>query len=135
MTKLSSHALRDYGINLPQLLLYGGLALVLYTVYQGGLRRAAEAAARAAGNAVVGAAEGGVNAVGDIFGLPTTHDVTPDPRVARWLIDDPRGGYFEASRWATPLAIVRALRLSVGSGSPPPSGTALSRAFPPYIDG
>lgn len=120
-----------------QLMLVGGAAFVLWLLYRNlpqvagaAAQKAAEAAANAAGGIVTGAVTG----ISQQFGLPTPSDTTDDPYVVRWLIDDPRGGEWEASKWASAAAFARAQFLPSGSGRPPPQGTKLAMAFPPYIN-
>lgn len=58
--------------------------------------------------------------------------VSDDAHIARWIIDHPNGGYFEAGRWCTYTAIMQARQLPEGSGTPPPSGSDLAQRFPPF---
>lgn len=78
-----------------------------------------------------GVATGVVDEAGKIFGAPSVYDVTNDPRIARYIIDHPRGGYFRASLYATPLALAQAAMLDEYTGALPPADTRIYAEFPP----
>jgi hypothetical protein len=106
-----------------------GLGLVGFYVWRkGGIAGAAAGAGAAAVEAVGGAASGAVGAIGAAVGLPTPAQTTTDPRVARWIIDS--YGYMTASQWSGLPALVSAMGLASGSGTPPPAGSALAAALP-----
>lgn len=113
-----------------------GLAVVfaagvgLYVWKRGGIAQAASGAGAAIVNAAGNAASGAVGAIGAGVGLPTPDETTTDPRVARWIINN--AGYWKASQWAGLPALYAATALPVGSGRPPPGGTAAARAFEGY---
>lgn len=116
------------------LVLLAGLGLAglagLYVMRKGGLSKAASAAGAAAVDAVGDITSGAVGAVGAAVGLPTPEQTTTSAGVARWIIDHPAGGHFEASRWAGAPAYLTALTWANGSGSPPAAGTDLAARFP-----
>jgi hypothetical protein len=123
-----------YGVP-TDVLLMGGAALVLWVIWRGGIAKAAgdltstvaETAVQAAGGVVTGAVTG----ASDVIGLPTPADTTTDSHVARWIIDYPGGGYWEASKWASAPALAAAAFIDAGAGTPPTPGTKLYAAFPP----
>lgn len=79
-----------------------------------------------------GAATDAMESASDVLGIPGPSQVSDDPRVARWIADYPEtGGWWEASFWATPAALIAAGQLDEGTGEPPPPGTAARRQFPP----
>lgn len=108
-------------------------AVVLGAAYwvwrKGGLTAAASSIGAGVVSAVGGATSGAVGAVGAAVGLPTPDETTTDPRVARWIID--QAGYFTASKWAGVPALLEAVTLPAGSGTPPPAGSAAARALLP----
>lgn len=72
---------------------------------------------------------------GNLMNVPPPEEVSDDAAEARWLID--RTNYWTAGKWFTTGALIRAAMMDVGSGTPPPAGTALARAFglsSAYID-
>lgn len=81
----------------------------------------------AVGSVAETAIKGGVDAVSDVVGIPTTQQTTTDAEVARWLIDNV--GQFEASKWAGAPAYIRAQFLPAGSGKPPPANSPAGREF------
>ncbi|MFT3665579.1 hypothetical protein [Piscinibacter sp.] len=108
------------------------LAGAAWLVYRkGGVSEAAGAVGEAIGTGAVKAADGAVTgAVGTVgagIGVPTPGQVTTDPLVARWLIDTE--GYFPASQWSSAPALMQAIFLAAGSGSPPPAGSAVALRF------
>lgn len=109
----------------------GAGAVLFYVWKKGGVSQAASAAGSAVVSAGVGAATGVVGGLGEVAGLPLPSDTTTDPRVARWLID--REGYFTASQWVGLPALWAAASLPAGSGTAPPAGSAIARAFPPKV--
>lgn len=110
--------------------LAGVVVVGVFIVRKGGLNGAAAAAGSAVVDAAGSAAGGAVGAIGAGFGLPTPSDTTTDAEVARWIIDHPRGGYFEASKWAGAPALLSASFMAAGSGRPPPEGSDLAQRFP-----
>lgn len=103
-------------------LVVAGLA-TFYVIRKGGLGKAAV-------SAVGDITSGAVGAVGAAVGLPTPDETSTDSAVARWIIDHPFGGHFEASKWAGAPAYLAATFMATGSGTPPPAGTDLARRFP-----
>lgn len=87
----------------------GALALV-YLVNKAG---------QAAGAVVSGANQAvatGVGAVGSVFGLPTPNQTIDDPVRVRQMIDTQ--GWYEASKWATAGALIKAMAMpSTSSGN------------------
>ena len=116
------------------LLVLTGLAaagvLTLYVIKKGGIGAAASAAGAAAVGAVGDITAGAVGEVGAAVGLPRPSQTTTDAAVARWIIDHPLGGYFEASKWAGAPALLSATFMAAGSGTPPPTGSDLEARFP-----
>lgn len=115
-----------------EVLLYGGVALVLYVVFKGGIRNAATAAGQVLVDAAGGIITGGVDAAGQQVGLPSLADITTNARVARYIIDHPNGGSFEASKWASATAFGAALFMDRYSGTPPSPSSRIYQLFPPY---
>ena len=109
------------------LLVLAGLAVAgvatFYVLKTGGLGKAAV-------TAVGDITSGAVGAIGAAVGLPTPDETTTDPAVARWIIDHPQGGQFEASKWAGASTYLAAMSMASGSGNPPPTGTGLAARFP-----
>lgn len=93
----------------------GGVAAVAGSVVTGSVE--------AAGEVVTGT----VGAAGQVVGLPTPAQTTDDPRVARWLIDNV--SLFDASKWATATALIKAVLMDSGTGTPPTAGTAVAQVF------
>lgn len=93
-------------------------------------------AATAAAGAVIDAGGAVVGVVGDVagqsVGLPALKDITTDPAVARWIIDNPAGGGFEASIWSSASALAHGLVMARYSGHPPPAGSKIAETFPAY---
>jgi hypothetical protein len=120
-----------------ELLILGGLGVLAFIMYNGGLGGAAakigEQAAKALVDAAGGAAAGVIDGVGQGIGLPPLEMNTRDPLVARYILDDPRGGYWEASKYSSAYAFSTALTLPAGWGTPPPPNTPLATIFPPPI--
>lgn len=120
------------------IVLWGGFGILAFILYKGGLGKAIESLTSAAGSAAIHAASGAVTGVvtgvSEGVGIPTPADTTDDPYVARYIIDDPRGGQLAASKWASVSAFVKAQSLPAGSGYPPPAGGKIAAAFPPFID-
>lgn len=52
--------------------------------------------------------------------LPPASD---DAHIARWLIDNPEGGYLQASRWFGYTALMQARAMDEGSGTAPDPNT------------
>jgi len=127
-----------FGLSPAGLVMMAGAGVLLYIVYKGSVSKAigtlattaGEAAVTAAGGLVVGTVTGASNVVG----LPTPAQTATDPAVARWIMDDPRGGQFAASKWASFPAYAQALMMPAGSGRAPAPGSAVAAQFPPYID-
>jgi hypothetical protein len=122
------------GLSPKDLAVIGGIAAVIWLIYQKGLSGAAGAAGKALVDVAGGAVTGVVTGVSEQIGLPTPTQTTTDPAVARWIIDDPRGGYRQASMWASAVALAEAWAMPAGSGIPPPPGSAIAQRFPPYIE-
>jgi hypothetical protein len=110
--------------------LIGLVGVGLYVWHKGGIGKAAAAAGAAAVDAAGDFTVGAVGEIGAAVGLPTPAETTTDPAVARWIIDHPNGGQFEASKWAGAPAYLRAQFLDAGSGTPPPEGSGLYALFP-----
>jgi hypothetical protein len=129
---------RHTGLSEKDILIWGGLGVLAFVIYKGGLPAALQSIFKTAGESAVSAAGGAVTGVvggiGDQFGLPTPSQTTTDPAVARWIMDDPRGGYRLASMWASAVAFAEALAMPSGSGTPPPANSAVAQRFPPYVD-
>lgn len=108
-------------------------AAVLFVLWKGGIANAAAAVAEAAVNAVANAASGAttgvVNAIGSKVGIPTTDELTDDPYYARWIIDQPKGGLYQASLWSTSSAYLNALTISAGGGDAPARTSSLWARF------
>lgn len=101
-----------------------GFALVgLFVWKKGGVQGAAEAIAGGAVNAAKGATTGALDAVSNIVGIPTTKQVSDDPKVARWMLDTV--GMWETSFWCTPAAIAKAWTMDAGTGTAPPMDSAM----------
>lgn len=115
------------------LVLAAGIAAALYVWKKGGLAHAAHDLAAGAVDAAGAAASGAVGAIGSSVGLPTPDETTSDPRVARYLVD--RMGWLFASKWSSAAALFGAASLDVGSGTPPPAGSALAAALPQLSTG
>lgn len=108
-----------------------GVVTVVAGVYvwrKGGIANAASSIGAGVVNAAGSVVSGGVGAAGAAVGLPTPTETTTDPAVARWLIDN--YGYFTASKWSGAPALFSAFGMAQGTGTPPPAGSALGRAFP-----
>lgn len=97
-----------------------------------GIRGVASSAAGALVDAAGGVVTGTVDAAGQNVGLPALRDITDDPAVARWIIDNPAGGEFDASVWSSAYAFARAQFMDEGSGTPPPKGSKIAAKFPGY---
>lgn len=78
-----------------------------------------------------GVATGVVDEVGKIVGVPSVYDVTDNPSHARYIIDHPRGGYFRASFYSTPVALAQAAMMDEYSGTLPPADSRIYAEFPP----
>lgn len=115
-------------INDATLLLGVGAVIALYIMAKGGIKGAAAAAA----GAVVDAGVAVVDETGQVVGLPALKDITTDPAVARWIIDNPQGGSFEASIWSSATALAKGQWMTKWSGKPPPAGSKIAQVFPPY---
>lgn len=116
------------------MLIGGGIGL--WILAKGGIAKAiaslTSTASQTAVDAAGGVFTGAVTGVSDVVGLPTPADVVNDARYARYIIDYPViGGYYQASLWATPSALIQAAGMDAGSGIAPPAGTAVYAAFPP----
>jgi hypothetical protein len=116
--------------NAVNIALIAGVGALIYVLYRG-VGKTAEDVARGAVSVGRGATTGVVDEVGKIVGVPSVYDVTNDPYVARYMIDHPRGGYFQASFYSTPVALARALVLPEFSGRMPPQDSRIYREFPP----
>lgn len=116
--------------NEATLLLGVGVVALLYVLAKGGIKGAAASAAAAAAGAVVDAGVGVVDGTGQAIGLPALSDITTDPAVARWVIDAPNGGYFEASVWSSATALARGWAMDEGTGQAPPRGSKIEALFP-----
>jgi len=117
-----------------------GLALVavggLYIWKKGGIAGAASAIGAGTVEAVGGAVSGAAGAIGAGVGLPTPAETATEPEVARWIIDNV--GQFEASKWTSAGAYLRAQFMEAGTGRPPavdsPAGRALLGKATPQAD-
>lgn len=112
------------------ILIAGAVAIAFMAVK--GIKGAAAAAAGAVIDAATGAVTGGVDAVGQGVGLPALADITTDPGVSRWIIDNPAGGQYEASKWSSASAYMQAQFMDEGSGTSPPPISKIAQTFPPY---
>jgi hypothetical protein len=121
------------GFDAKDLAIIGGVAAVIYLIWKNGVAGAAQKLTSAAGDAIIGAGSGVVSSIGKGVGLPGYEDITTDPRVARWIVDSPRGGYLQASLYSTPVALASAIGMPVGSGIAPPQGTKIAEMFPQYV--
>lgn len=121
----------DFGIGEGELIVLGLVAIGAWIFTRGGLSNAAiaagEAAVGAISDAATGAVAGTASGIGKVVGLPGVTQTTDDPYIARWIIDQPNGGNFEASKWASSSAFLNALTIPEGQGSPPPAGSPLWR--------
>ena len=120
-----------YGLKNDELLIVGGLATLLYIWWKGGVSGAASAAGKALVNVASGMTSGAVDTIGQGVGLPSLADITTDPSVARYLIDNPNGGLFFASEWASAAAFFKATAMPSGSGTPPPAGSKVASLLAP----
>lgn len=120
-----------YGLKNDELLIVGGIATLLYIWWKGGVAGAASAAGKALVNVASGITSGAVDTVGQGIGLPSLADITTDPAVARYLIDNPNGGLFFASEWASAAAFFKATAMPSGSGTPPPAGSKVASLLAP----
>lgn len=112
----------------------GAVGLAAFYVYRkGGISNAAQALGAGAVQAADGVITGAVGQAGAAVGLPTPSQTTTDPAVARWLID--QAGHFEASKWSSAPAYMKALFLPAGSGTPPPAGSDVARQFAALVAG
>lgn len=68
-----------------------------------------------------------VGAAGSVVGLPTPMQTLDDPAHVRYIIDNT--GMWEASKWGTAWAFLRALNMPAGTGRMPPPGTDAARAL------
>lgn len=124
---------------LPWALAAAGLAFAaigLFVWKKGGVAAAAQSIGSSAGTAVVsamsGAVSGAAGAIGAPMGLPTPDKTVTDPAQARWIIDNV--GQFEASKWASAYAYLRAQFMSAGTGTPPPVDSPAGREFRYYLE-
>lgn len=102
-----------------------GLGLVGYWVWKkGGITNAL-------GGALDGAVSNVVGSIGSTVGLPTPSETTTEAEVARWIIDNI--GHFEASKWASAGAFLKAEMMPAGSGKPPAADTPAGREFLPRV--
>jgi hypothetical protein len=108
-----------------------GAAVVAFIAYKG-IKGAAAAAGGAIVDAATGVVVGGTDAIGQGVGLPPLADITTDAGVARWIIDNPAGGQFEASKWSSASAYLQAQWMDEGSGTPPPPMSKIAQTFPGY---
>lgn len=121
-------------MNSATLALGVGVVALLYVLMKGGVRNAAASAAEAAAGAVVDVGVGVVDGTGQAVGLPPLADITTDPAVARWIIDAPNGGYWEASFWSSATALARGWAMAEGTGKPPPRGSRIEELFPTSVN-
>lgn len=119
----------DHELDETEVLLLGGAALLLFIMVKG-LNGAANAAAQALVNAAGGAITGTVDATGQAIGLPALADITTDANVARWIIDAPNGGTYQASIWSSAAALFNGELLPSGSGYNAPAGSKIATLFP-----
>ena len=107
-------------------------AIVIGYIAIKGIRGAAAGAAGAIVDAASGAVTGATDAAGQAVGLPALSDITTDASVARWIIDNPEGGEFAASKWSSLAAFTKAQFMDAGSGIAPPYGSKIAHVFPGY---
>lgn len=139
--------LADLGGN-EELVMLGAIGLVAWVIHSGGIQaffqsltqavgtaatNAGGALINAAGQAASGVATGAVNVIGATVGLPTSTQLTDDPYVARWIIDNPAGGQIAASQWSTSSAYLNAQTIATGQGVPPPAFSIIAQTFPAYV--
>lgn len=114
-----------------EIVLLIGAAVVAYVAYKG-VRGVATEIPKilydAAGNVIVGVTD----ATGQAVGLPPLADITIDAGVARWIWDNPAGGWFAASKWSSAGALWDAGFMDEGSGTPPPPDSKIAKVFPGY---
>lgn len=131
-----SSAMFDEG----ELVILGLIGLGVWIFAKGGVTNAAAAAGAAAVQAVTDAAGGAVTGVvtgiSQQVGLPTPAQAgqNDDPYIARWIIDQPSGGKFEASKWSTSSAFLNALTIDAGQGVAPPHDSPLWAMFGTTVD-
>ena len=118
--------------NTGTLVLIGGGLLLLWIITRSPSKVAGDIArgAVAAGGEVV---KGVVDEGGQIVGLPALESMTTDPYVARYIMDHPNGGLFDASLWASLPAFAQAQFLPEFSGHMPDPGTVIYNKFPPNV--
>jgi hypothetical protein len=66
---------------------------------------------------------------GNYLGMPEPEAVTSEPELARWIIDN--FGYWEASKWVTATALIRAMAMDPGTGRAPAASTEAGRYLLP----
>jgi len=124
---------KSSGLDEGELIVLGLVALGVWIFSRGGLANAAaaigEGAVGAIGDVASGVTTGVVTGVSKQVGLPTPAQVTDDPAVSRWIIDSPKGGKYEASRWSTSSAFINALTMDEGTGFAPPRDSILWSLF------
>lgn len=109
------------------------LGVVGFILLNGGFAGAAQATGKALVDAAGNVIKGGVDGIGQGFDLPALSIITTDPAVARYIIDAPNGGTFQASEYASALAFIKGSAMPAGSGTPPPANSQLATLFPPYV--
>lgn len=109
------------------------LGIIGFVIYKGGIANAAAAITGGIVNAAGSVVTGSVDGIGQAVGLPALADITTDPAVARYIIDQNSGGQFVASKYSSAAAYAKAQLMPAGSGVPPAPNTALATLFPPLV--
>lgn len=65
----------------------------------------------------------------NLLGLPEPEAVATEPELARWIIDN--FSTWEASKWVTMTALLRAMTMDAGTGRPPAPDTEAGRYLLP----
>lgn len=65
----------------------------------------------------------------NLIGLPEPEAVASEPEVARWILDN--FGTWEASKWVTMTALLRAMTMDAGTGRPPAADSEAGRYLIP----
>lgn len=128
----------EFHVGETELVVLGLIAAGIWIFSRGGITNAAiaagEAAVGAISDAASGAASGVVGAIGSGVGLPKPSQTTDDPYIARWIMDQPKGGRFEASKWATSSAFINAFTIDAGNGAAPAHDSPLWAMFGDTFD-
>lgn len=126
--------LKAFDLNESELLILGGVGLLVYVLMKGGVANAFQSIGSGLVNAAGGAAVGAVDATGQAVGLPALSDITTDPYVARYIMDHPDGGWLSASKWSSAAALAQGTMLPQYSGHIPDEtrNAKIYALFPPY---